>query len=64
MCTYICIYVGTNLTDRNCMQKETKSRLNSGNACYYSVEYAKPQFCQLLCMGVKLVLSRYGKCID
>jgi ribosomal protein S2 len=26
-------YLGTTLTDRNCMQEEITSRLNSGNAC-------------------------------
>jgi hypothetical protein len=31
-------YLGTTLTDKNCMQKEIKSRLNSGNACYHSVQ--------------------------
>jgi hypothetical protein len=30
-------YVGTTLTDQNCMQEEIKSRLNSGNAWYRSV---------------------------
>jgi hypothetical protein len=27
-------YLGTTLTDQNCMHEEIKSRLNSGNACY------------------------------
>jgi hypothetical protein len=31
-------YLGTTLTDQNCMHEEIKSRLNSGNACYYSVQ--------------------------
>jgi hypothetical protein len=31
-------YLGTTLTDQNCMNEEIKSRLNSGNACYYSVQ--------------------------
>jgi hypothetical protein len=26
-------YLGTKITDQNCMQEETKSRLNSANAC-------------------------------
>jgi hypothetical protein len=29
-------YLGTTLTDQNCIQEEIKSRLNSGNACYLS----------------------------
>jgi hypothetical protein len=28
-------YLGTTLTDVNCMNKEIKSGLNSGNACYH-----------------------------
>jgi hypothetical protein len=31
-------YLGTTLTDQNCMKEEIKSRLNSGNACYHSVQ--------------------------
>jgi hypothetical protein len=31
-------YLGTTLTDQNCMQEEIKSRLNSSNACYHSVQ--------------------------
>jgi hypothetical protein len=31
-------YLGTTLTDQNCMQEEIKTRLNSGNACYHSVQ--------------------------
>jgi hypothetical protein len=30
-------YLRTTLTGQNCMHKEIKSRLNSGNACYYLV---------------------------
>jgi hypothetical protein len=32
------IYPGTTLTDQNHMHEEIKSRLNSGNACYHSVQ--------------------------
>jgi hypothetical protein len=31
-------YLGKALTDQNCMQEDIKSRLNSGNACYHSVQ--------------------------
>jgi hypothetical protein len=31
-------YLGTTLTDQNCIREEIKSRLNSGNACYRSVQ--------------------------
>jgi hypothetical protein len=29
---------GTALTNQNCIHEEIKSRLNSGNACYHSVQ--------------------------
>jgi len=32
------IYLGTTLTNRNYIQEEIKSRLNSRNACYHSVQ--------------------------
>ena len=31
-------YLVTTLTDQNSIQEEIKSRLKSGNACYYSVQ--------------------------
>jgi hypothetical protein len=31
-------YLGTTLTNQNGIHDEVKSRLNSGNACYYSVQ--------------------------
>jgi len=30
--------LGTNLTNQNSIQEKIKSRLKSGNACYYSVQ--------------------------
>jgi len=38
-------YLGTALTDRNCIAEEIKSRLKSGNACYHSVQ----NICLLVC---------------
>jgi hypothetical protein len=31
-------YLGTTLTNKNSIQEEIKSRLNSGNACFHSVQ--------------------------
>jgi hypothetical protein len=31
-------YLGTTLTVQNCIHEDIKSRLNSGNACYHSVQ--------------------------
>jgi hypothetical protein len=31
-------YLGTTLTNQNDIRDEIKSRLNSGNACYHSVQ--------------------------
>jgi hypothetical protein len=31
-------YLEKTLTDQNCIHEEIKSRLNSGNACYHSVQ--------------------------
>jgi hypothetical protein len=31
-------YLATTLTDQNCVHEEIKSRLNSANACYHSVQ--------------------------
>ena len=63
-------YLGTTLTNKNSIQEEIKSRLKSGNACYYSVQnllsssllsknlkikgYTELKFCLLIYMSVKL----------
>jgi hypothetical protein len=31
-------YLGTTLTDQNCIHEDIKSRLNSGNVCHHSVQ--------------------------
>jgi hypothetical protein len=31
-------YLGTTVTNQNLIQKESKRRLNSGNACFHSVQ--------------------------
>jgi hypothetical protein len=41
-------YLVTTLTDQNCMQEEIKSRLNSGNGCYHSVQSLLSSSC---CLG-------------
>jgi hypothetical protein len=31
-------YLGSTLTDQNCIHEEIRSRLSSGNACYHAVQ--------------------------
>jgi hypothetical protein len=39
-------YLGTTLTGQNCIHEEIKSRLNSGNACYHSIQsLCLPAYC-------------------
>jgi glycerol-3-phosphate O-acyltransferase len=45
-------HLGTTLRDQNCIQEEIKSRLNSGNACYHSVQSLLSS--RLLSMNVKV----------
>jgi hypothetical protein len=50
-------YLGTTLTDQNCMQEEIKSRLNSGNDwCYHSVQSLLSS--RLLSMNVKVKIYK------
>jgi hypothetical protein len=45
-------FLGTTVTDQNLIQEEIKSRLNSGNACYHSVQNLLPS--SLLSIKVKI----------
>jgi hypothetical protein len=47
-------YLGTTLTDQNYMHEEIKSRLNSGNACYHSVQSLLSS--RLLSRNVKIMI--------
>jgi hypothetical protein len=45
-------YLGTTVTNKNLIQEEIKRRLNSGNACYHSVQ--NPLSSRLLSKNVKI----------
>jgi hypothetical protein len=49
-------YLGTTLTDQNCMQEEIKSILNSGNACYHSVQRLLSS--RLLSSNIKVKINK------
>jgi hypothetical protein len=49
-------YLGTTLTDKNCIQEEIKNRLNSGNACYHSVQ--RPLSSRLLSRNVNVKIYK------
>jgi hypothetical protein len=49
-------HLGTTLTDQNCIHEEIKRRLNSGNACYHSVENLLPS--RLLSRNVKVKMYK------
>jgi hypothetical protein len=73
-------YLGTTLTNQNDIHDEIKSRLNLGNACYYSIQnlfsshlisknlkikiYKSVILPVVCCMGVKLGLSLWRRNID
>jgi hypothetical protein len=52
-------YLGTTLTDQNCMHEETESRLNSGNACYNSIQSLLSS--HLLSRNVKVKIQKKKK---
>jgi hypothetical protein len=49
-------YLGTTVTNQNLIQEETKRRLNSGNACYHSVQNLLSS--RLLSKNVKVRIYR------
>jgi hypothetical protein len=49
-------YLGTTITYQNCIHEEIKSRLNSGNACYHSVQSLL--FSHLLSCNVKVKIYK------
>ena len=49
-------YLGTTLTNQNSIQKEIKSRLKLGNACYHSVQNRLSS--NLLCKNLKIKIYR------
>jgi len=49
-------YLGTIITNQNPIQEESKSRLKSGNACYYSVQNLLPS--SLLSKNLKIKIYR------
>jgi hypothetical protein len=49
-------YIGTGITNQNLIQIEIKSRLNSGNACYHSLQYLLPS--RLLPKNIKFKTYR------
>ena len=49
-------YLGTTLTNKNSIQKEIKSRLKLGNACYHSVQNLLSS--SLLSKNLKIKLYR------
>ena len=49
-------YLGTRLTNQNSIQEAIKSRLKSGNACYYSVQ--DPLSSSLLSKNLKIKIYR------
>jgi sorting nexin-29 len=48
--------LGTTLTDQNCMHEEKERRLNSGNACYHSVQSVLSS--RLLSMNLKVKIYK------
>jgi len=59
-------YLGTTITNQNSIQEEIKSRLKSGNACYYSVQnllsssFLSKNLKTKICRTIILPLVFYG----
>jgi hypothetical protein len=52
-------YLGTTVTNQNVIQEEIKRRLNSGNACYHSVQNLLPS--RLLSRNLKIRIYRVAQ---
>jgi hypothetical protein len=50
-------YLRTTITNRNLIQEEIKRRLNSGNACYHSVQNIVPS--RLLSNNIKIRINYF-----
>jgi len=44
-------FLGTTLTNQNYIREEIKGSLNSGNACYHSLQNALSSVCYQKCKG-------------
>jgi hypothetical protein len=54
-------YFGTTVTDQNLVQEEIKRRLNSGNACYHSVQ--KLLSSRLLSKNINIRIHKLQFCL-
>jgi len=55
-------YLGTTLTNQNSIQVEIKSRLNTGNACYHSVQNLLSFSLLFKCLKTKIYIYIYICC--
>jgi hypothetical protein len=55
-------YLGMTLTNQNDMHDEIKSRLNSGNACYHSVQNLLSSRIISKKLKIKIYKTNFSKC--